>query len=62
MNHRSLALSLLGAQDDALTLAQELLALTGCDGTPVDRASAHYSHALVAALAEDADATAASAA
>ncbi|MEU5336767.1 BTAD domain-containing putative transcriptional regulator [Streptomyces asoensis] len=62
MNHRTLALSLLGAQDDALALAQELLALTGCEGTPVDRASAHYSHALVAALAEDADATASSAA
>jgi len=53
MNHRVLTLWLLGATDEALALGDELLRATARDGTPVDRASAHYFHALVAALSED---------
>ncbi|MFD7069051.1 BTAD domain-containing putative transcriptional regulator [Streptomyces sp. NPDC059913] len=53
MNHRALALSLLGADDEAQQVCENLLPVTGQDGTPVDRASAHYFHALVAALAGD---------
>ncbi|MEU7060688.1 BTAD domain-containing putative transcriptional regulator [Streptomyces sp. NPDC046197] len=62
MNHRVLTLWLLGATDQALGLSEDLLLLTGHEGTPVDRASAHYFHALVAALAEEPDAVAASSA
>jgi hypothetical protein len=53
MNHRVLTLWLLGATDEALALCDDLLVATGRDGTPVDQASAHYFHALVAALGED---------
>lgn len=53
MNHRVLTLWLLGATDEALALCDALLVATGRDGTPVDQASAHYFHALVAALGED---------
>ncbi|MBZ3916046.1 AfsR/SARP family transcriptional regulator [Streptomyces acidiscabies] len=60
MNHRVLTLWLLGATDDARALCDELLAATGRDGTPVDRASAYYFDSLVAALGEDAHRAAAS--
>ncbi|WP_416969868.1 BTAD domain-containing putative transcriptional regulator [Streptomyces sp. 4F14] len=53
MNHRVLTLWLLGATADARALADELLVATGRDGTPLDQASAHYFHSLVAALDED---------
>ncbi|MFF4900653.1 BTAD domain-containing putative transcriptional regulator [Streptomyces sp. NPDC001068] len=53
MNHRVLTLWLLGATDEALALCDTLLVATGRNGTPVDRASAHYFHALVAALGKD---------
>lgn len=53
-NHRVLTLWLLGTTTEALALSDELLLATSRDGTPVDRASAHYFHALVAALSEDA--------
>ncbi|MFQ6199874.1 ATP-binding protein [Streptomyces sp. NPDC000405] len=53
MNHRVLTLWLLGASDEARARCDDLLVATGRDGTPVDQASAHYFHALVAALAED---------
>ncbi|MEU2714194.1 hypothetical protein [Streptomyces sp. NPDC007205] len=60
MNHRALGLSLLGATDEALRVCEILIPLTSHDGTPVDRASAHCFHALVAALAGDPQTAAAS--